>query len=751
MKKTLQGLSLAAALVLVGGLAGCGGGGSGTSQSNANVVKNYAAYLAEPAYLDGHPDVKSKTGFTGEKGKITFVGHNIKSEYPNDIVIVKKGTGCLDDDTNPNNNNNIPILDPSGNFIGCTNGMPIGMTLKGYTQNPIVTAISTLAIDTADAKLKELVMRSDADPVEAANRIGEDPVATKLALLNIIAKTIYETAATPKDVNTAALHTFIDSNITKSKDIDGSQLATITSNPDVKKSIEATISTFKAIATVIEKVKDQNKTIDAADLYVKTIDAPHKDANASHFESIINEVLENADVNVSDINVSEIAESIESNLTVVKDVVKNRPVSLTLLNDIITIGDEEVVIRPNGTFYVAKTVDDSTKIEDFFHIKAPVNTYAIDKNATVDAALTIEISDRSTSGNEDKNVTLKINNAKIKTEYNENNLSANSVEVIFDANRTTVTVSQNNIARLTAIGSGDSATGTVTKDLVLKDFDFSVSTLLNNLSSSQNKIKNAIDQLDTFVKESREYDVSICVDANITTDYTDDCIKGKVVLERDAAANKKAVEDFLATLPSAISYNDIKDESYYFESFAQSAEQKGIDFTIESSNPNVLYVGEGGFIEVIPAYEETQVTLTVKLQKGTATGSKSYTITVPAKPIELAIEAVNDPNSVPETGAQMTDINATATTNSLTVTIGSFVVGTDFTAVKINKVQVEKIQKGSEPSYSFSNDDNIEIDGMSFTLKNFDPQYDYYFKIRFEDKDGETHTAKIYPHISTID
>ena len=404
---------------------------------------------------------------------------------------------------------NDPVTDPSGESTKATLKLNAAKILSGSTYATLAgTGDTNLtnAVITINRSLSsnKKVVESLFKQIDSLNVKGGDYNSIKTVEQTVVVAA--QVAKEGKDVNLSKVNEIIktvDNNVTVNNPV-----AIVASVTEALKKGETDptkiVKVVKTIANVVDKNTSIAKDPDAISLLAQT-------------------VVDNNETNISSINLSEIVK-------------KATPVSYA--SNKIQIGNKIIEFTPvSGTniarFNVSENVTSTTTYQDFANIKLPdVNTSTLEgKDGTYNASLVLTIQDLEA----DNTVIFSINNAVIDV----NNSAENKFEIKFIPNKTQLVVYQHGLQGLTKIKSNETKIAYVKNELINTDLGFNINTLLNDLSTNSSSIATTLDELNKYLRKSRNYKVILKVDTDLPLKIN--TLIGKVTINN--TANNNAVSN----------------------------------------------------------------------------------------------------------------------------------------------------------------------------------------------------------------
>ena len=385
---------------------------------------------------------------------------------------------------------NDPVTDPSGESTKATLKLNAAKTLSGSTYATLAgTGDTNLtnAVITINRSLSsnKKVVESLFKQIDSLNVKGGDYNSIRTVEQTVVVAA--QVAKTGNDVNLSLskvneIIKTVDNNVTVNNPIAMAAIVDSVTEALKKGETDPTkiLKVVKTIANVVDKNTSIAKDPDAISLLAQT-------------------VVDNNETNISSINLSEIVK-------------KATPVSYA--SNKIQIGNKIIEFTPvSGTniarFNVSENVTSTTTYQDFANIKLPdVNTSTLEgKDGTYNASLVLTIQDLEA----DNTVIFRINNAVIDV----NNSAKNKFEIKFIPNKTQLVVYQHGLQGLTKIKSNETKIAYVKNELINTDLGFNINTLLNDLSTNSSSIATTLDELNKYLRKSRNYKVILKVDTDL--------------------------------------------------------------------------------------------------------------------------------------------------------------------------------------------------------------------------------------------
>ncbi len=497
----MKKISIVASLALAGALSfsiiGCGSSG-GSSSSSVKPSNKYVIVSNKAGAVLGKDFDKSLV--TTDLGRVPS-GQNgdytisfVPALNPEDNVTIAGGWIDVDQDGKINQTAGID--------------KPLTQTLKAPGDAKYATPLSTLALKLkakgasgADDLLKKA---KDFDPVQAYAKAATDNETKALLMLDSF---ITKAADQSSDVYDAITNIDVDklknsdeNNITQAVEINPSDPKANQIKNALKADAQATVETVNLVKTLTENGVKPEKAIVVASIVTET------DKNVSQAIKDTNITVDTNETNISSVivKVDEAVKNAENNIS------QAIPMSIKLLNNIISIGGQDVVVDPvNKKFaHVTVNVNDDTNVTDFYNIKATVYKDSIDasNSGTFDANVTVTVKNNAT-GNY---LSISIKNGKIVADANAND----KLKVVLTGNKSKVRMDNHGIAGLSQIDANDGyAEATLQDTLTLTDFDFNVQTLINDLNQNE-QLVTTLDELNSYLKKGGTYTVTLKIDTD---------------------------------------------------------------------------------------------------------------------------------------------------------------------------------------------------------------------------------------------
>ena len=397
-------------------------------------------------------------------------------------------------------------IDINGNGIKDVNDTKLGFPLLSTGQTSIVNPVTTLAVKMGNKDLLEKA--KNFDPVADVAKAGDDN-ATKSLL--ILSRLVAEVAGKDSTKLADLAESLKDVNFTTSEE------NTTALTDELKKSLKSaglhTVvdSVAAKVDTVVEFVKTHGDKVDITKAVTALMDAS-EDTKVALLTAALKD-----DVNATDVNVSGIISEVKKSEDTIKSVV---PTTLSINS--ITLGDIVSPINVEGNSSAGYTGDfgtitvDSTdkKLSDFYNVKMDATTSKIkDINASLfdstgklvdNVSLTITITNED---NTSKKVQLKITGVEVTLDHNS---TETPLTVKMIPSTTKIAAYQTGLAGFTYLkDDNDSVSANIASELTNTDLEFDVNTILDNLSSSDDKLKTTISELDTYFAKNSSYSVEL--------------------------------------------------------------------------------------------------------------------------------------------------------------------------------------------------------------------------------------------------
>jgi hypothetical protein len=341
---------------------------------------------------------------------------------------------------------------------------------------------------------------------------------------------------------------------------------------------------------------------------------------ASEFDTISTAMKNN-----SSASFTELVESGDINITAITTLISlvkaQAELPMLSLGSTLSVGDQNITVG-NGTFsHAITTVDEDNSSNnlttlDFFDIKFPTVSLINELDSTVTVGLSVNI-----ENDNNQSVTLKVDGAQLKKSTDDNS----SVTVTLPEG-TKITASQTGLSTLNSI-IGTSSSATTSTELVNSDFSFNVQTLLDELDN--NNITNAISELDKFLLAQGSYDVNITL-----TDLNQSVLKTAYTSIIGTVLVNMSDENIVASAKAALTV-----ASETATNLTLPITLNGATISWATNNASVL--SAAGVVTEVS--EDTNVTLTATITKGTETDTKEFTVTVKNDPFANTI-VVSDLN-----------------------------------------------------------------------------------------------------------
>ena len=409
------------------------------------------------------------------------------------------------------------------------NDTELGFPLLSTGQTSIVNPVTTLAVKMGNKDLLEKA--KNFDTVADVAKAGDDN-ATKSLL--ILSRLVAEVAGKDSSKLADLAESLKDVNFTTSEE------NTTALTDELKKSLKSA-----KLDTVVDSVSDKvDRVVEFVKTYGDKVDITKAvtalmDASEDTKVALLTAALKD-DVNATDVNVSGIISEVKKSEDTIKSVV---PTTLSINS--ITLGDIVSPINVEGNSSAGYTGDfgtitvDSTdkKLSDFYNVKMDATTSKIkDINASLfdsdgklvdsDVNLTITITKED---NTSKKVQLKITGVEVTLDHNSS--TKTPLTLTMTPTTTKIAAYQTGLAGGFTYLKDESVHANIASELTNTDLEFDVNTILDNLSSSDDKLKTTISELDTYFAKNSSYSVEL----NLTTSdphlkdalsFTD--LKGKV-------------------------------------------------------------------------------------------------------------------------------------------------------------------------------------------------------------------------------
>jgi hypothetical protein len=424
-----------------------------------------------------------------------------------------------------------------------------------------------------------------------------------------------------------------------------------------------TISTDLNISTLADFSKtdstELNSTLVPASVTSAISNATGITINLDEINNLAAVYDDNPSATLADNN-STISEDLNSEL----EKAANTP--LLSLGSTLSVGDQNITVG-NGTFSHAITTtgdDKNLTTSDFFDIKFPTVSLL---NSGLASPVTVGLS-VNIKNDDNQSVTLAVSGAQLNS--TENN---KSVTVTLPQG-TTITASQTGLSTLKSV-IGNSSSATTSSDLNNSDFSFNVQTLISELDNTN--IENAISELDKFLLAQGSYDVNITLtDLNtsvLKTAYTS--VIGTVLVNMSDA---DIVESAKA---------DLNVSSATSTDLTLPTTLNGATISWATSNASVLSAAG----EVTEVSEDTNVTLTATITKGTESDTKEFTVTVQNDPLAGMTKLLETPTIDPI----IVEGTTIALSNSSSNIGAIYVNSTEYTSVGTTPAKGLGFKKGS--------------------------------------------------------
>ena len=518
----MKKISIVASLALAGALSfsiiGCGSSG-GSSSSSVKPSNKYVIVSNKAGAVLGKDFDKSLV--TTDLGRVPS-GQNgdytisfVPALNPEDNVTIAGGWIDVDQDGKINQTAGID--------------KPLTQTLKAPGDAKYATPLSTLALKLkakgasgADDLLKKA---KDFDPVQAYAKAATDNETKALLMLDSF---ITKAADQSSDVYDAITNIDVDklknsdeNNITQAVEINPSDPKANQIKNALKADAQATVETVNLVKTLTENGVEPEKAIVVASIVTET------NKNVSQAIKDTNITVDTNETNISSVivKVDEAVKNAENNIS------QAIPMSIKLLNNIISIGGQDVVVDPvNKKFaHVTVNVNDDTNVTDFYNIKATVYKDSIDasNSGTFDANVTVTVKNNAT-GNY---LSVSILNGKIVADANAND----KLKVVLTGGTSKVVMLNHNIAGLSQIDPNDgTAQATLRDTLTLTNFDFNVQTLINDLNQNE-QLVTTLDELNSYLKKGGTYTVTLKIDTDANLELKE--ATGTVTVENTTASS----------------------------------------------------------------------------------------------------------------------------------------------------------------------------------------------------------------------
>jgi hypothetical protein len=574
----LKKLSLYASSAILGAavLVGCGSDSSSSAAtSGINAADGYVIDLNgtnATAFCSDTNTTYQSTLTVGAKGALTFNGVTLNKN----CTVTVQANAFIDTDN-------------SGDFNSSIDKQ-VGFAMKAPGHAKYVSHLTTLAVESNNTALLNLV--ADYDPVAAADDAASDNNATKqkaqkLLVLGDILKTALKAGGveTIKNIN-------VDDIVDENKSVDDINTTVLVSTlpQSVKTAAKAKADATKQIVVKLKEFKDKGLNVNK--LFVEVSDGGKKLEEA--FKS-------QADVNTSDLNVSDIDSAIDNANTEVN----NLPTKLNM-GTILKVGSETVVLNGNKFTHTINTNDKN--ISDFYNITLPSTT--VTKNFTADD-VTLSLGIKDSNSNK---VMLTIP-ATLSTDDNR------SVKVTVKSG-SSIYVSQTGLSALTDIGIDSNPSGSELSgnDLVMTDLGFNVNTIISKLNN--NKVSDALNVLNGYLSTAGNYDVNLTLsglDTNLTTDYT--TILGTVKVENTkGSTSTPTTPDTNTTTPDTNTTTPDTGITDTFASFNAAVDNSGNavsttinNFTVKVFSDANLTTTSNGTIAIYGTIDGTSTGAALKL------------------------------------------------------------------------------------------------------------------------------------------
>ena len=463
-------------------------------------------------------------------------------------------------------------------------------------------------------------------------------------------------------------------------------------NPEVvqkamvlKSVVEVALAKEGDISKIASVVKDVN--LSDANLTNVAINLVNNMATIVPEVAEVNDSVQKiAEVNVSDTNatteLSNALSAAEGNITTA---------TAKLGLNSIKFGNKKAILSDLHTFNpvtITYTNDDEGNLTDFYNIAFDLNEADIqylpaDLNTTFDVNLSIVIKEKPRMSEEDRNVTLKIKNAQLTLNTDKN--ATNPIKIKFVAGTTTVYASAS--SDLTAVHNyvHGGTTAHIHNTITNTDLNVSLNTLLDDLSSSSNsdKIKGAIDALNTYLKTNNAYNVNVKLEANKTLSdkLLTSWVSGSVMTSN--GTNHAPVINSIKTIVNETEVTDINESS-----------ECSLEANVTDPDGNPLTVtysidGNGSSL-----YEDNDGIFETTLSTGSVTANTSKTITVKAcdsfgecttqNHVITVVNSIED-IVIPAEADKVLEVNSSDTSESADNVTLNYVAGD---AIKVNYAAV---------------------------------------------------------------
>ena len=526
----MKKISIVASLALAGALSfsiiGCGSSG-GSSSSSIKPSNKYVIVSNKPGAILGTDFNKSLV--TTDLGRVPS-GQN--GDYTISFV------PALDKDDNVTIAGGWIDVDQDGK-INQTAGIdkPLTQTLKAPGDAKYATPLSTLALK-LKAKAVTVAQKRDAqalvdaskdfDPVQAYAKAATDNKTKALLMLDSF---VTKAADQSSDVYDAITNIDVDkltssdeNNITQAVDINSSDPKATQIQNALKADAQATAETVKLVQTLTDSGVKPDKAIVVASIVTET------DKNVSQAIKETNITVDTKETNISGAiaKVDEAVKNAENNIS------QAIPMSIKLLNNIISIGGQDVVVDPANKKFanVTVNVNSDTNVTDFYNVKATVydDSIVASNSGTFDANVTVTVKNNKT-GNY---LSVSILNGQIVADANAND----KLKVVLNGGTSKVVMLNHGITGLSQIDANDgTAQATLNNTLTLTDFNFNVQTLINDLNQNE-RLVTTLDELNNYLKKDGTYTVTLKIDTDANLELKE--ATGTVTVKNTEASSPKA-------------------------------------------------------------------------------------------------------------------------------------------------------------------------------------------------------------------